>query len=76
MWDWTFTSLLNDNDVGIFFSVAGFTREAEKEARNQRRSIRLFDLEMMFDLWVENYKKIPEFERAILPIKPVWFLSR
>lgn len=71
-----FSSLLNDNDVGIFFSISGFTRDSEKEARGQRRNIRLFDLEMMFDLWVENYTKIPEFERGILPIKPVWFLSK
>lgn len=71
-----FTSLLNDNDVGIFFSISGFTKEAEREARGQRRSVRLFDLEMMFELWVDNYKNIPEFERGILPIKPVWFLSK
>ena len=71
-----FASLLNDNDIGIFFSISGFTKEAEREARGQRKSIRLFDLEMMFDLWIENYKNIPEFERGILPIKPVWFLSK
>ena len=68
-------SRLHNNEVGIFISVGGFTREAERECRAEQRKIRLIDLEHFFDLWVEHYNKIPEAERKLLPIKPVWFLA-
>ena len=70
-----FVSRLHHGDVGIFFSVSGFTKEAEKETRQDNRRIRLMDLERFFDLWVEHYDKIPEESRRLLLIKPVWFLA-
>lgn len=71
-----FLSLLHGHDVGIFVSVSGFTSEAEKSSRTEQRKVRLIDLEKLFDLWVKNYSSIPEDERNVLPVKPVWFLSR
>jgi restriction system protein len=70
-----FLSRLHNNEVGIFISVSGFTRDAARECRQEQRKIRLLDLETFFDLWVEHYAKIPEAERKFLPIKPVWFLA-
>lgn len=70
-----FVSRLHQGDVGIYFSVSGFTRDAEKETKQDNRRIRLVDLETFFDLWVEHYDKIPEKNRKLLPIKPVWFLA-
>lgn len=70
-----FVSRLHLGDVGIFFSVSGFTKEAEKEMRQDNRRVRLIDLERFFDLWVEHYSKIPEDSRKLLPVKPVWFLA-
>lgn len=70
-----FLSRLHGSDVGVFISIAGFTREAEKETRMEQRRIRLLDLEALFDLWVEYYGKIPEDERKVLPLRPIWFLA-
>jgi len=55
-----FMSVLGDDDVGIFVSAGGFTRDSEDEARMQeRRKITLIDLEKFFDLWVKYYGQLP-----------------
>jgi restriction system protein len=72
----SFMAVLSDGDVGIYVALGGFTAEAANEARHQeKRRLMLLDLEQLFDLWVEHYEKIPERERRLLPLKPVWFLS-
>lgn len=71
-----FMALLGDSDVGLFVCPAGFTREAEEEARRQeKRRIMLLDLKRLFDLWTEHYTKIPEQQRRLLPLRPVYFLA-
>lgn len=71
-----FMSVLGDDDVGIFVSAGGFTRDAEDEARMQeRRKITLIDLPRMFDLWIEHYDKLTEEARRRLPLKPIYFLA-
>lgn len=68
-------ALLGEGDVGLFISTGGFTREAEDETRRQeKRRIMLVDLKRLFDLWVEHYDRIPEVQRRLLPIRPVYFL--
>ena len=72
----SFFAVLADTDVGLFVSIAGFSKPAEDEARNQeRRRIMLVDLRRLFDLWVEHYERIPEQYRRLLPLKPIYFLS-
>ena len=71
-----FMSVLGDDDVGIFVSAGGFTKDAEDEARMQeRRKITLIDLEKLFDLWVEHYPQLSEEARRRLPLKPIYFLA-
>src|SRR5580704_5555983 len=70
-----FMSVLHGSDLGIFFSVSGFTRPAEDLARSDQRKIRLFDMEKVFDLWVEHYGRVSETHRRLLPLRPVWFLA-
>lgn len=68
-------ALLGEGDVGLFISTGGFTRDAEDEARRQeKRRIMLVDSKRLFDLWVEHYDRIPEVQRRLLPIRPVYFL--
>ena len=72
----SFLAVLGDDDVGIFVTTAGFTSDAENEARSQeKRRIMLLDAERLFDLWVEHYTKIPEEQRRLLPLKKVYFLA-
>ncbi len=71
-----FMSTLGENDVGLFVASGGFTRDAEKEAREQEtRRITLLDLQGLFDLWVEHYDSIPDAERSLLPLRFVPYLA-
>lgn len=66
---------LHGSDVGIFISIAGFTKDAMTFVRAERRNIRLLDQEQFFDLWVKHYDKIPEPNRTAFPLVPVHFLK-
>jgi restriction system protein len=71
-----FMALLGDQDVGLLISTGGFTSDAEAEARKQeRRRLTLVDLERLFDLWVENYAKIDEEYKALLRLRPIYYLA-
>jgi restriction system protein len=71
-----FMALLGDSDVGLFVCTGGFTREAEDEARRQeKRRIMLVDLKRLFALWTEYYDRIPEPQRRLLPLRPVYYLA-
>lgn len=71
-----FMALLGDSDVGLFVCTGGFTRDAEDEARRQeKRRIMLVDLKRLFDLWTEHYTQVPEAQRRLLPLRPVYYLA-
>jgi restriction system protein len=71
-----FMALLGESDVGLFVNTGGFTREAEDEARRQeRRRLMLLDSKRLFDLWTEHYDRVPEAQRRLLPLRPVYFLA-
>lgn len=72
----SFMAVLGDDDVGIFVNLAGFTRDAENEARTQeKRRITLIDQERLVDLWIEHYDRLEEMARRRLPLKAIYFLS-
>ena len=72
----SFISLLGQHDVGLFVCTGGFTKDAEEHARNQEiRRVTLIDADGLFRLWVEHYDQIPQQERALLPIRPIYFLD-
>lgn len=71
-----FMAVLSDDDVGLFISTGGFTRDALAEARTQeKRRITLIDMSRLFELWVEHYPKLDDIAKRHLPLKPVYFLS-
>lgn len=72
----SFMALLGDDDVGLFVTTGGFTKDAHDEARTQeKRKVTLVDLERLFDLWVEHYRKLDDEARRRLPLRPIWFLA-
>jgi restriction system protein len=72
----SFMATLGSDDVGLFVATGGFTRDAREEARLQAtRRVTLIDLERLYDLWVEQYPKIPDEDRRRLPLRPVYFLA-
>lgn len=72
----SFMAILGDDDVGLFVSTGGFTKDAEEEARTQeKRKVTLLDLDTLFDLWVEHYDKLDDRARRRLPLRPIHFLA-
>ncbi|MCW5574971.1 MAG: restriction endonuclease [Burkholderiales bacterium] len=72
----SFMAVLNEDDVGLFVSTGGFTKDAMDEARTQeKRKVTLIDLEKFFDLWIEHYEKLDDEAHRRFPLKPVYFLS-
>jgi len=69
-----FTSVLHAGEVGLFVTLGGFTPDAESEARNEARRIRLVDAYELYELWARYYDRIPEQDRIRLPIKFIPFL--
>jgi len=71
-----FISLIGNEDVGLFVSTGGFTRDAEMLARMQEtRKITLIDMNRLTDLWIEFYNKLDEQARQLLPLTPIYFLT-
>lgn len=72
----SFIATLGEEDVGLFVSTGGFTKEAENEARNQeRRKITLLGLEQLFDLWVQHYDNLDQEGKRLLPLKPIYYFA-
>ena len=70
----SFMAMLGDDDVGLFVTTAGFTKDAEDEARTQeKRKVTLVNLDKLFDLWVENYGRLDDEARRRLPLRPITF---
>lgn len=72
----SFMAMMGHDDVGLFVSLGGFTKDAQDEARTQAtRKVTLIDLERFFDLWVEHYPKLSDEDRRRLPLQPIYFLA-
>ncbi len=73
----SFLAVLGQQDTGVFVSLAGFTADAEAEARSQEnRRLLLIDEERLIHMWVEHFAKLAERDKARFPLEPVYFLSR
>lgn len=67
--------LLTDSDVGIFVSTGGFTSDAKSGIRNAKAHVELIDFERFISLWQENYSKLPDEDKKLLPMQPIFFLA-
>jgi restriction system protein len=72
----SFMAVLSTNDVGIFVTTGGFTTEAQAEARQQEsRRVSLLTMDDLIDLWVEHYERLPESDKQLLPLRPIYYLA-
>lgn len=72
----SFLALINDDDVGIFVTTGGFSKDATELARHQeRRLITLIDQQRLVDLWIEYQEKIDSDSHKLLPLEPIYFLA-
>lgn len=72
----SFLALINEDDVGIFVTTGGFTKDAAELARSQeRRKITLIDSTRLVSLWIEYNDKLGKDKRNLLPLKPIYFIA-
>lgn len=72
----SFLALVNEDDVGLFVTTGGFTKDADELARTQeRRKITLVDSERLVNLWIEYNDRIDKDKRSLLPLRPIYFLA-
>jgi restriction system protein len=68
--------LQKDGNVGIFVSTGGFTPDARAAARTSHAHIELIDLDRFLTLWQDFYDKMVEEDKALLPLRPIFFLAQ
>lgn len=67
--------LHGDGDVGLFVSTGGFTSDAKAAAVSGRSHVELVDLDAFVNLWQEFYKKLPDEDKSLMPLVPVYFVG-
>ncbi len=68
--------LLNkDGDIGLFVTSGRFTAESERFARDSHIHVKLIDGNTFIGLWKEFYSKLPDDEKSLLPLQPIFFLG-
>lgn len=68
--------ILNPTEhVGIFITSGYFTKDAADFARHSDIHIKLIDRTSFISLWIENYSKISDENKKLMPIHPIYFLG-
>jgi len=68
--------LKRQGDVGLFIATAGFTPDAKMTARTSDVHVELVDLARFINLWKQFYGKLPDEDKALLPLTPIYFLAK
>jgi restriction system protein len=72
----SFLALVNEDDVGIFVTTGGFSKDATQLARLQeRRRLTLIDQVRLVELWIQYQASVPADKRDALPLQPIYFLA-
>jgi restriction system protein len=67
--------LLNrDSEVGIFVTSWKFSSDAIKETRSQGVHVELIDVVRFIELWKSFYNKMPDEDKNLLPLYPIYFV--
>ena len=71
-----FMGNLGSDEVGIFVSTGGFTKDAEAKARvDKQHRVTLVGLERLVGLWGQHYPQLDEAAKRRLPLQPIYFLA-
>lgn len=71
-----FLASINSHEAGIFFATGGFTREARELAdAKEGLCIELLDTQSLVTLWIRQHHKMDPRQRALLPLRPIYFIA-
>lgn len=62
-------------EAGLFITSGRFSKDAMREARTSNTHCELIDVNRFVELWKEFYSKMPDDDRAMMPLHPVMFLG-
>lgn len=62
-------------DVGLFVTSGGFSKDSEREGRTSDKHVELIDINRFLKLWKEFYNRMPDEDKNMLPIHPIYFLG-
>lgn len=68
-------ALNKDGDSGLIVSSGGFTSDAVHAVRNAQRHIEMVGLDNLIDLWETNYDRLADEDKALLPLRRVFFIA-
>ena len=68
-------TLKRNGDVGIFVTSGRFSKPSKKESVHSREHIELIDFDRFIELWQEYYLKMNDTQKAMLPLKPIYYLA-
>ncbi len=67
--------LSNRSDQGLLVAWGGINKEAKREIRTDRLTMRVWDADDLLDQLFEVYDQLPEETRRELPLKRAWVLD-
>jgi restriction system protein len=71
-----FFGVLGHDEIGIYVSLGGFTKDARVEARaHATYRVTLIDDTDLIVLWTRSYSKMTEEQKGFMRLEPVYFLS-
>lgn len=71
-----FMGNLGSEEIGIFVSAGGFTKDAEAKARTDKQHrVTLVNLDRLVALWVKHYPQLDDAAKRRLPLQPIYFLA-
>ena len=68
-------SLAQADDLGVVISVSGFAQSAASGLRAGAPHLEMVDLDGLLNIWLTHYENLPPQDRALLPLRPVYFLA-
>lgn len=67
--------ILRDGDIGLFVTSGAYSQPARQEALGSKTYIKLIDGEDFIQMWQENYNKMPDQDKNMLPLKYIAFVG-
>ncbi|MBE0661395.1 MAG: Mrr restriction system protein [Bacteroidales bacterium] len=68
-------TMKRSSDFGLFVTSGSFSSPAFIEARSADKHIELIDFTKFVNLWQEYYTKMPDDDKNLLPLQPIYFLG-
>ena len=67
--------ILRDGDIALFVTSGTYSQQARTEALTSKTYIKLIDGEEFIQMWQDNYSKMTDEDKNMLPLKQIAFVG-